>query len=77
MQTTSPTQCARTAATLMGNDRVGHSVSSGVEFLIEQFRAAGTPGTTLAIDYLRGAVPEERARAVCTGFIADLRKSLE
>ena len=76
MQTSSPTDCARTAAELMRDDRIGESVSSGVEFLIEQFRAASTPGTTLAIAYLRGAVPEERARAVCNGFIADLRKSL-
>lgn len=77
MQTSSPTDCARIAAKLMKDDRIGESVSSGVAYLTDQFRAPGTPGTTLAIAYVRGAVPEGRVRAVCNGFIAEFRKSLQ
>lgn len=77
MQTSDPGDCARTAARLMEDELIGRSVRSGVEFFINQFKASGTPGTTMAIRYFRGAVPEERVRAICTGFVSEFVRTLE
>lgn len=76
MQTSDPEDCARTAARLMEDQQIGKSVRSGVEFFIDQFRASGSRGTVMAIRYFRGAVPEERVRAICAGFISDFARAL-
>lgn len=76
MQTSDPQDCARTAARLMEDERIGSSVGSGVEFFLDQFKASGTPGTTMAVQYFRGAVPEERVRAICIGFTSAFAETL-
>lgn len=70
MQTTDPERCARVAVNLVQDARVGEASRSGIGFLLEQFRAPASAGTTMAIRYYRGAVPEERVRTICNGFIA-------
>lgn len=77
MMTTSARNCAEKMSRLVLDEWIGQSVSLGVDLLINQFRAPDTPGTGLAIDYLRGAVPRERVMAVCNGFIADFRKLIQ
>jgi len=70
MQTSNPEGCARTAAELVEHAVSGDSIRGGVESLIKQFQAPGSPGTSMATRYFQGAVPEDRVRAVCTGFIS-------
>lgn len=76
MQTSDPQSCALTATRLMEDRQIGQSVRAGVEYLINQFRAPASPGTVMAIRYFRGAVPEERVRAITTGFVADIQRAL-
>jgi hypothetical protein len=77
MQTSDPRDCALTAARLMEDQQIGKSVRSGVEFFTDQFRASGSSGTAMAIRYFRGAIPEERVRAICTGFASEFVGALE
>ena len=70
MQTSNPEGCARKAAELVEHAVAGESIRSGVESLIKQFQAPGSPGTSMATRYFQAAVPEDRVRAVCTGFIS-------
>lgn len=77
MQTSRPEDCALIAARLLGDNNIGKSARTGLKFLVDQFRAAATPGTTMAVRYFRGAVPEERVRAVCNGFIATLEETVD
>ena len=72
MQTSNAEDCAAVAGRLAGDVTIGESARAGITFLIEQFRAPASPGTTMAMRYFRGAVPEERVRAVCNGFISTL-----
>lgn len=76
MQTNDARACARIAAGLMEDEQIGGSVRSGVGFLIDLFKASGTPGTLMAIRYFRGAVPEERVQAICRAFIKDFEQAL-
>lgn len=76
MQTSDPEECARTAAVLMEDEQVGPSARTGIEFFIDLFRASGSAGTIMAIQYFRGAVPEERVRAICTSFSTTFTETL-
>lgn len=77
MQTSNPRECALTATQLMEDQQIGNSVQAGVEFFIGQFRTSGTPGTAMATRYFRGTVPEERVRAICTGFVSEFVGAME
>ncbi|HWC15360.1 MAG TPA: hypothetical protein VG929_12330 [Actinomycetota bacterium] len=72
MQTNDPENSARVAARLMRDPQVGESSRLGIEFLVEQFRASGSAGTLMAINYYRGALPPNRVQAICTAFTARL-----
>lgn len=76
MQTSDAADCARTAIQLMQDQQIGDSVQSGIQLLTDLFRAPASAGTEMAIRYYRGAVPEQRVRAICTGFVASFVHSL-
>lgn len=76
MQTSNAEDCVQVVSRLLEEEKVGESVRSGLAFLTEQFRAAASPGTSMAIRYFRGAVPEERVRAVCSRFIAAFQEAV-
>ena len=77
MQTSNAEDCAAVARRVMQDPRIGQSARSGIKFLVEQFSASASPGTVMAGRYFRGAVPEERVRAVCNGFIATLQQTAD
>lgn len=73
MQTSDVEDCARVATHLVEDPKIGKSARAGIQLLVEQFRASASGGTTMAIRYYRGAVPEERVRSVCNAFIANFQ----
>lgn len=75
MQTASAGGCAEIAIRLLAEEPIRASVSTGIESLIGLFGRGGSPGTAMAIDYLRAAVPPERVRAVCNAFIEEFRRT--
>jgi hypothetical protein len=75
MQTSSATQCAVIALRLRDEEPISASVSTGIESLTALFRRSGSPGTAMAIDYLRAGVPPERVRAICTAFIEEFSRT--
>lgn len=72
MQTSDAENCAHVAARLIEDPQVGESARSGIQLLVELFRASASPGTAMAINYYRGALPSERVQAVSTNFVARL-----
>lgn len=76
MQTSDAQNCAYVAAQLVEDATIGASARSGLQFLVEQFRAPASSGTAMAARYYRGAVPEERVRSITNGFIGTLKAAL-
>ena len=74
MQTSSATQCAEVALRLRDEETISASVKTGVASLTALFRRGGSPGTGMAINYLRAGVPPERVRALCTAFIEEFSR---
>lgn len=70
--TTPPELIAEVMPSLLDDQRVAGPAQRGIEMLREQFGARRAPGVEMAVRSLRVAVPEERIRAVCTGFISGL-----
>ena len=66
-------QVAESAATLRKDPRVGAVASEGLSLLHELFGAPATPGVTMAVEALRGDIPEQRIRALAPAFTARLR----
>lgn len=54
---------------LLEDERVAGPAERGIEMLRSQFGTRRSPGVEMAVRSLRIAVPEQRIRAVCTGFI--------
>ncbi len=54
---------------LLEDERVAGPAQRGIEMLRSQFGTRRSPGVEMAVRSLRIAVPEDRIRAVCTGFI--------
>ncbi len=67
--TTPPGRVAEVLPSLLDDERVAGPAQRGIEMLRAQFGARRAPGVELAVRSLRVAVPEDRIRAVCTGFI--------
>lgn len=67
--TTPPARVAEVMPSLLDDERVAGPAQRGIEMLRAQFGARRAPGVELAVRSLRVAVPEDRIRAVCTGFI--------
>ncbi len=76
MQTSNAEACARVAAGLVQDTTIGESAGAGIKYLLAQFRAAASPGTGMAMRYFRGAIPEERVRAICSEFVATLQETV-
>lgn len=68
--TTAPELIAEVMPNLLDDERVAGPAERGIEMLREQFGARRASGVEMAVRSLRVAVPEDRIRAVCTGFIA-------
>ena len=77
MQSSDEETCAAEAVRLTRHDVVGDACRRGLENLVRLFRASGTPGTLMAIDHFRGALPAERVVAVTTSFSKALRSALD
>ncbi|MBI2703798.1 MAG: hypothetical protein HYX32_00695 [Actinobacteria bacterium] len=67
--TTPPGRVAEVMSSLLDDERVAGPAQRGIEMLRAQFGVRRAPGVELAVRSLRVAVPEDRIRAVCTGFI--------
>lgn len=67
--TTPPELIAEVMPSLLDDERVAGPAQRGIEMLREQFGARRAEGVNMAVRSLRVAVPEDRIRAVCTGFI--------
>jgi len=73
MMTTRARQVASTFAELRDDSRVGSIATEGLEKLHALFGGAATPGVEMAVNALKGDVPEERIRALAPAFIDRLR----
>lgn len=67
---------AATLATLRNHDQAGPATVEAVDYLGELFAAARSPGVTMAVAALQGAIPEARVRAVATGWTRTVLASL-
>ncbi|GII87818.1 hypothetical protein Ssi03_58080 [Sphaerisporangium siamense] len=70
MMTIPAGQVATTFAALREDPRVGYVAAQGVVLLRELFGRGSSPGVGMAVDALRGDVPEVRVRALARAFIA-------
>ncbi|MFE2548568.1 hypothetical protein ACFXGI_08475 [Streptomyces sp. NPDC059355] len=68
MMTTSAREVAASFAVLVEDSRVGEVAVQGLAKLRELFGAPATPGVQMAVNALRGDVPEERIRTVAPAF---------
>jgi hypothetical protein len=73
--TTRVTEVAAVFESLLVDDRVGEVAATGLGYLRAQFGGAATPGVRLAVEALRGDVPEERVRTLAPAFIKALPPS--
>lgn len=64
---------AERLARLMDDPRTSEAVNQGVALLRSQFGARRSMGVEMAIESLRGVVPDERVRLVCTSFVENLQ----
>lgn len=71
--TTPPERIGQVMPDLLDDERVAGPAQRGIEMLRAQFGSRRAPGVEMAIRSLRLGVPEDRVRAVCTGFIQALR----
>jgi hypothetical protein len=70
--TTDPGRIADVMPSLLADERVAGPAQDGIEMLKAQFGARRAEGVNMAVRSLRVAVPEDRIRTVCTGFIGAL-----
>lgn len=70
--TTPPERVAEVMPSLLEDVRIAGPAQRGMEMLRALFGARRAPGVEMAVRSLRMAVPEDRIRAVCTGFIKAL-----
>ncbi|MEV5771193.1 hypothetical protein AB0L49_08075 [Streptomyces antimycoticus] len=73
MMTTRPRRVASTFTNLRDDRRVGDIALAGLEKLHALFGGAATPGVEMAVNALKGDVPEERIRVLAPAFIDQLR----
>lgn len=66
---TRPELVGEVLPSLLEDQRVAGPAERGIEMLRTQFGARRAPGVEMAVRSLRVAVPEDRIRAVCIGFI--------
>lgn len=74
MQTTPPSVVNAVLDELGDDQRIAGPAAHGMELLRQQFGAPHAPGIEMAVRALRLGVPEDRIRAVCTGFVKALRR---
>lgn len=67
--TTPPELVGEVLPSLLDDQRVAGPAARGIEMLRTQFGARRAPGVEMAVRSLRVAVPEDRIRSVCIGFI--------
>ncbi len=70
--TTAPEHITEVMPRLFDDERVAGPARRGIDMLREQFGTRRAPGVEMAVRSLRLAVPEDRIRAVCTGFFKNL-----
>lgn len=76
MQATDVRHCVTVARALVADEALGAISSRGLEHLFQLFQAPRSPGTSMAVSHLRGAVPEARVAGVSVSFVQTLRKGL-
>lgn len=59
---------------LLSDDTARQSAEAAIEYLAELFGAWANPGTRMAVESLRTAVPAERVEEVCVSFVRRIRE---
>lgn len=72
MMTTPPAAVTATLGQLRGDMRVGAATRTGERLLRELFGRRAAPGVDMAVEALRGDVPEARVRALAPAFVTAL-----
>lgn len=68
MQNLTPATATATLQQLLTTNPAREATSDALTYLHELFATPRSPGTQLAIDALRGDIPNERVTAICTTF---------
>ncbi|HEY5707984.1 MAG TPA: hypothetical protein VIS51_01155 [Solirubrobacterales bacterium] len=76
LQTSSPTTIARTLSSLLDHPSAGQPTARALERFQIMFGGRAGIGIEMAARALRGAVPEERVRAICLAYSDELFEAI-
>lgn len=76
MQASSPSQVATTLSGLAAHQTAGPPTKAAIQHLEALFGSRAGQGIEMAAQALRGAMPEERVRAICLAYTSELHSSL-
>ncbi len=77
MRTADRQECIEVAHRLVDHPELGRACAVGLQRLVDLFGATRSRGTLMAASHFRAAVPEELVVEVCTGFVAELTRTLD
>jgi len=72
-----PDEMAAILRILLDDQRSAATTAKALDYLDELFRAPGAVGVRLAVDALRGLLPEQTVAAATTAYVSELRSALD